>query len=166
MNVPIFIDDYMSTQDLLRNNKIRSYLRKTLNRWKAHDHEKKNILPFLHEILTSRIFIIVYLKRVEHRKTNAWRIPFFTLKEPSLALFDDFDPNNNAVKEIVVQIVPNQTIDPAAGSFNFSVADKNGKVLQAFGSAPLPEGIQTAETVILKGHVNQSGFCTHEVVAN
>lgn len=91
---------------------------------------------------------------------------YFNKKGAGLGSFDDFDPNNNAVKEIIVQIVPNQTIDPAAGSFNFSVADKNGKVLQAFGSAPLPEGIQTAETVILKGHVNQSGFCTHEVVAN
>jgi hypothetical protein len=90
----------------------------------------------------------------------------FYFAKSGLGSFDDFDPNNNAVKEILVQIIPNQTIDPAAGSFNFSVSDKNGKILQAFGSAPLPEDIQTAETVILKGHVNQSGFCTHEVVAD
>lgn len=89
---------------------------------------------------------------------------YFNKKGTDLGSFDDFDPNNNAVKEILVQIVPNQTIDPTGGNFNFSVSDKNGKVLQAFGSAPLPENIQTAEKVILKGHVNQSGFCTHEVV--
>jgi hypothetical protein len=89
---------------------------------------------------------------------------FYFVKSEGLGSFSDFDPNNNAVKEILVQIVPDQTINPAAGNFNFSVADKNGKILQAFGSASLPEGIQSAEVVILKGHVTQSGFCTHEVV--
>ena len=83
-----------------------------------------------------------------------------------LGSFDDFDPNNNAVKEIKVQVVPNQNINLQGGSFNFVVADKNGKTLQAFGSASLPQGIGEAETVILKGHVNQSGFCTHEVLAD
>jgi len=83
-----------------------------------------------------------------------------------LGSFDDFDPNNNAVKEIKVQVVPNQNINQQGGSFNFIVADKNGKTLQAFGSASLPQGIGEAETIILKGHVNQSGFCTHEVLAD
>lgn len=83
-----------------------------------------------------------------------------------LGSFDDFDPNNNAVKEIKVQVVPNQNINQQGGSFNFVVADKNGKTLQAFGSASLPKGIGEAETVILRGHVNQSGFCTHEVLAD
>ncbi len=83
-----------------------------------------------------------------------------------LGSFDDFDPNNNAVKEIKVQILPNQNISPEGGSFSFIVADKNGKTLQAFGSASLPQGIGEAETIILKGHVNQSGFCTHEVLAD
>lgn len=89
----------------------------------------------------------------------------FYFAKSGLGTFDSFDPNNTAVKEILVQIIPNQTIDPAAGSFNFSVADKNGKILQAFGSASLPQGIGESETIILKGHVNQSGFCTHEVLA-
>lgn len=83
-----------------------------------------------------------------------------------LGSFDDFDPNNNAVKEIKVQVVPNQNINQQGGSFNFVVADKNGKTLQAFGSASLPQGIGEAETIILRGHVNQSGFCTHEVLAD
>lgn len=83
-----------------------------------------------------------------------------------LGSFDDFDPNNNAVKEIKVQLVPNQNINQQGGSFSFIVADKNGKTLQAFGSASLPQGIGEAETIILKGHVNQSGFCTHEVLAD
>jgi hypothetical protein len=91
---------------------------------------------------------------------------FYFDKKAGLGSFDDFDPNNNAVKEIRVQIVQNQSISPSGGSFNFSVADKNGKILQAFGSASLPEDIQNAETIILKGHVNQSGFCTHEVIAD
>ncbi len=83
-----------------------------------------------------------------------------------LGSFDDFDPNNNAVKEIKVQVLPNQNISPEGGSFSFIVADKNGKTIQAFGSASLPQGIGEAETIILKGHFNQSGFCTHEVLAD
>jgi len=83
-----------------------------------------------------------------------------------LGSFDDFDPNNNAVKEIRVQVVPNQSFNQQGGSFSFSVADKNGKTLTAFGSASLPQGIGEAETIILKGHVNQSGFCTHEVLSD
>jgi cytochrome c-type biogenesis protein CcmE len=83
-----------------------------------------------------------------------------------LGSFDDFDPNNNAVKEIRVQVVPNQTFNQQGGSFSFSVADKNGKTLNAFGSASLPQSIGEAQTIILRGHVNQSGFCTHEVLAD
>jgi hypothetical protein len=90
---------------------------------------------------------------------------YFT-RGSDLGSFDDFDPNNNAVKEIKVQVVPNQNINQQGGSFSFIVADKNGKTLQAFGSASLPQGIGEAETIILKGHVNQSGFCTHEVLAD
>ena len=83
-----------------------------------------------------------------------------------LGSFDDFDPNNNAVKEIIVQVPPGQSFNQQGGSFSFIVADKYGKTLQAFGSASLPQGIGEAETIILKGHVNQSGFCTHEVLLN
>jgi hypothetical protein len=84
----------------------------------------------------------------------------------NLGSFDDFDPNNNAVKEIRVQVLPDQNINSQGGSFSFIVADKDGKTLQAFGSASLPQGIGEAKTIILKGHVNQSGFCTHEVLTD
>ena len=90
----------------------------------------------------------------------------FYFAKSGLGSFDDFDPNNNAVKEIRVQVLPNQNISTEGGSFSFIVADKDGKSLQAFGSASLPQGIGEAETIILKGHVNQSGFCTHEVLAD
>jgi hypothetical protein len=89
---------------------------------------------------------------------------FYFARGVDLGSFDDFDPNNNAVKEIKVQILPNQNTDSQGGSFSFVVADKNGKTLTAFGSASLPQGIGEAQTIILKGHVNQSGFCTHEVL--
>ena len=88
----------------------------------------------------------------------------FYFAKSGLGSFDDFDPNNNAVKEIRVQVLPNQNFNPEGGNFSFIVADKEGKTLQAFGSASLPQGIGEAETIILKGHVNQSGFCTHEVL--
>ena len=90
----------------------------------------------------------------------------FYFAKSGLGSFDDFDPNNNAVKEIKVKVLPNQNINSQSGSFAFIVADKDGKTLQAFGSASLPQGIGEAETIILKGHVNQSGFCTHEVLAD
>jgi stage V sporulation protein SpoVS len=90
----------------------------------------------------------------------------FYFAKSGLGSFDDFDPNNNAVKEIRVKVLPNQNINSQSGSFAFIVADKDGKTLQAFGSASLPQGIGEAETIILKGHVNQSGFCTHEVLAD
>jgi len=89
---------------------------------------------------------------------------FYFVKVEDLGSFSDFDPNNNAVKEIRVQVLPSQNISHQGGSFSFKVADKNGKTLQAFGSVILPQGIEEAETVILRGHVNQSGFCTHEVL--
>lgn len=90
----------------------------------------------------------------------------FYFAKSGLGSFDDFDPNNNAVKEIRVKVLPNQNINSQSGSFAFIVADKDGKTLQAFGSASLPQGIGEAETIILKGHVNQSGFCTHEVLTD
>jgi len=90
----------------------------------------------------------------------------FYFAKSGLGSFDDFDPNNNAVKEIRVKVLPNQNINSESGSFAFIVADKDGKTLQAFGSASLPQGIGEAETIILKGHINQSGFCTHEVLAD
>lgn len=90
----------------------------------------------------------------------------FYFAKSGLGSFDDFDPNNNAVKEIRVKVLPNQNINSESGSFSFIVADKDGKTLQAFGSASLPQGIGEAETIILKGHVNQSGFCTHEVLTD
>lgn len=88
---------------------------------------------------------------------------FYFVKGSDLGSFSDFDPNNNAVKEIKVTLLPNQEINQQTGNFSFMVSDKNGKTLQAFGSASLPKGIEEAKTIILKGHVNQSGFCTHEV---
>jgi hypothetical protein len=91
---------------------------------------------------------------------------FYFIKGSDLGSFSDFDPNNNAVKEIRVQVLDSQNISQQNGSFSFMVADKNGKTLQAFGSVNLPQGIEDAEIVILRGHVNQSGFCTHEVLLN
>ncbi len=107
---------------------------------------QKFILPTLFVVLIALIYSVYF------SKSNV------------LGSFSDFDVNNNAVKEIVVQVLPNQSINQQNGRFSFIVADRNGKTLQAFGSASLPQGISEAKTVVLKGHVNQSGFCTHEVL--
>lgn len=89
---------------------------------------------------------------------------FYFVKDDNLGSFSDFDPNNNAVKEIRVQVLDSQNISQQNGSFSFMVSDKNGKTLQSFGSVDLPKGIENSRIVILRGHVNQSGFCTHEVL--
>ena len=107
---------------------------------------QKLILPLLIVLIVFIIYTLYFARGVD------------------LGSFDDFDPNNNAVKEIRVQVLPNQNFNPEGGNFSFIVSDKDGKTLQAFGSASLPQGIGEAETIILKGHVNLSGFCTHEVL--
>ena len=88
----------------------------------------------------------------------------FYFAKSGLGSFDDFDPNNNAVKEIRVQLLVNRGIQQQGGDATFYVADKNGKEIMASGSVTLPAGFEKAAIIILKGHLSGNGFHVHEVL--
>ena len=85
-------------------------------------------------------------------------------KGAELGSYSDFDPNNNAVKEIRVELLADRGIEQSGGAVSFFTADRNGKVVQVSGELMLPEGFKNAKVIILKGHLNQSGFHGHEVL--
>jgi len=88
----------------------------------------------------------------------------FYFAKSGLGSFDDFDPNNTAVKEIRVQLVADRGITQQGEDVVFYAADKNGKIMMVNGHVSLPEGFDKAEVIILKGHLSGSSFHTHEVL--
>jgi cytochrome c-type biogenesis protein CcmE len=89
---------------------------------------------------------------------------FYFVKRKELGSFSDFDPNNSAVKEIRVQLLVDKGIEQNGGDVSFYVSDKDGKVVQVSGSFMLPEGFEKANIIILRGHLSQGGFHSHEVL--
>jgi cytochrome c-type biogenesis protein CcmE len=89
---------------------------------------------------------------------------FYFVKGDDLGSFLDFDPNNNAVKEIRVQLLVDRGIERNGVEVSFFTSDKNGKVVKVYGDAHLPDGFEAADVVILKGHLTQSGFHVHEIL--
>ena len=89
---------------------------------------------------------------------------FYFVKGAELGSYSDFDPNNNAVKEIRVMLLPDRGIEQQGGVVSFFTSDRNGKVVQVSGELTLPEGFENAKIIILRGHLSQSGFHAHEVL--
>ena len=87
----------------------------------------------------------------------------FYFAKSGLGSFDDFDPNNTAVKEIRVQLVVDRGVTQQGEDIVFYAADKNGKIMMVNGHVTLPNGFEKAEVIILKGHLSGSSFHTHEV---
>lgn len=83
-----------------------------------------------------------------------------------LGSFSDFDPNNNAVKEIRVQLIVDRGIQQQGGAAEFYVADKNGKVVLVNGEVSLPAGFEKAEIIIIKGHLSGGNFHVHEILVD
>lgn len=83
--------------------------------------------------------------------------------DKGLGSFTDFDPNNNAVKPIRVQLLYDRGINQQGGAVSFYVSDKDGKVVMVNGEFSLPEGFDSANEIIIKGHLSQNGFHAHEV---
>jgi hypothetical protein len=81
-----------------------------------------------------------------------------------LGSFSDFDPNNNAVKDIRVLLVAERgiTSNPGGGAVFFA-EDKNKNIVQV-NADKIPSGLETATTIILKGHLSQDSFHAHDVV--
>lgn len=107
---------------------------------------QKLILP----LLIVAVFILVY--------------KFYFTKSVELGSYSDFDPNNNAVKEIRVQLLVDRGIERQGSEVSFFTSDKNGKEVQVSGSFMLPEGFEKANVIILRGHLSQGGFHAHEVL--
>ena len=64
----------------------------------------------------------------------------FYFAKSGLGSFDDFDPNNNAVKEIRVQLLADREISQQGDDVVFYASDKNGKVMMVNGHVTLPRG--------------------------
>ena len=88
----------------------------------------------------------------------------FYFAKSGLGSFDDFDPNNTAVKEIRVQLVIDRGITQQGEDVVFYAADKKGKIMMVNGHVSLPDGFDKAEVIILKGHLSGDSFHTHEVL--
>lgn len=104
-------------------------------------------------ILPALLIVIVFL---------IYKIYFSSDK--TLGSFSDFDTNNNAVKPITVQLLKDRGINQQGGGVVFYVSDKNGQVVMVTGELNLPQGIESAEIITLKGHLTQSSFHTHEII--
>ena len=89
---------------------------------------------------------------------------FYFVKGESLGSYSDLDPNNSAVKEIRVQLLADRGIEQNGMQVSFFTADKNGKIVQVSGELMLPEGFESANVVILRGHLSGGGFHAHEVL--
>lgn len=88
-------------------------------------------------------------------------------KSEGLGSFADFDTNNNANKEIRVEIVREKGVnkDEASGSTSFYAKDRNG--VEVFVQAPLmlPPSFDMSDIVTLRGHLHKEYFHAAEVLA-
>lgn len=80
-----------------------------------------------------------------------------------LGSFSSFDTNNNANKDIVVQLVKDKKIEQSPEGFQFFVKDKDGKEVLVAAPADLPENFQDADKIILTGHLHPDHFHATEV---
>ena len=109
-------------------------------------HAQKLILPIL---LVAAILLVYNV--------------YFSPKE-GLGSFTDFDPNNSAVKDIRVKIVSEKGFEQTShGGAQFYTADKNNNVLLV-NADKVPQGIENADIVILRGHLSQTSFHAHDVL--
>ena len=96
-------------------------------------------------------------------------IVYFVYFAPSeeLGAFSDFDPNNNAVKDIKVLIVRDRGISPTGqGGATFFVSDKNNLIVQV-NADQVSANLETADILILRGHLSSGDvFHAHEVLTD
>ena len=109
----------------------------------------KNLQKFILPLLLIAVVFLIY--------------KIYFSPEKGLGSFSDFDPNNNAVKPITVELLQDRGISQEGGAVVFYVSDKNGQVMMVSGELKLPEGIETAKVVTLKGHLSQGSFHAHEI---
>ena len=88
----------------------------------------------------------------------------YFLPQKGLGSFSDFDPNNNANKDIKVKIVAEKGITKDQDVSIFYAADKNGTEVMVQAPLMLPQNIETTNEVILRGHLHQEYFHAAEVL--
>lgn len=101
---------------------------------------QKLILPVLIIIIIALVYIVYF-------------------STTGLGSFSDFDVNNSASKDIKVQVLKERGIT----NNTFYVVDKAGEVVMV-QSDHLPPGIESAQTVVLRGHLNKDSFHAHEIL--
>lgn len=109
---------------------------------------QKLILPLL---LAAAVFLIYSI--------------YFSPKK-GLGSFSDFDTNNNANKDIKVEVVRNKEIkkDSQNQIVTFYVKDKNGKEELVQAPLPLPDGFDNAKDIYLRGHLHAEYFHAAEIL--
>ena len=108
---------------------------------------QKLILPILIIVVLFLVYIVYFAPTEE------------------LGSFKDFDPNNNAVKDIKVLLDAEKGINKTAqGGATFYVTDKHKSVFQV-NADKIPGNIESAEILILRGHLSANNiFHAHEVL--
>ena len=84
--------------------------------------------------------------------------------QKGLGSFSDFDPNNNANRDIKVKIVQEKGITKDQQATIFYVVDKNGTEVMVQAPLMLPQDIETTDEVILRGHLHKEYFHAAEVL--
>ena len=84
---------------------------------------------------------------------------FIYFSSEDLGTFSDFDVNNSASKDIKVQVLQDRGIN----NNTFYVADITGKIVMV-QTDHLPPGIESAQIVVLRGHLNKESFHAHEIL--
>jgi cytochrome c-type biogenesis protein CcmE len=92
-------------------------------------------------------------------------LTYFTQKE-GLGSFSDFDTNNNANKDIRVEIVTERGIkkDEVNGATVFYGRDKNGMEVLIQAPLMLPPSFEMNTIVTLRGHLHKEYFHAAEVM--
>ncbi len=92
---------------------------------------------------------------------------YFSPKK-DLGLFSDFDPNNNANKDIRVIYVVEKGVrmDPQSGGSLFYARDRDGIEMLIQGPRDLPPGMSEAESIVLRGHLHHEYFHAAGVYAD
>jgi cytochrome c-type biogenesis protein CcmE len=82
-----------------------------------------------------------------------------------LGLYSNFDTNNNANKDIRVSVVQEKGIksDPQNHNVTFFAVDGEGVENLVQAPFPLPEGVESSDVIILKGHLHEDHFHAVEV---
>jgi hypothetical protein len=107
---------------------------------------QKLILPILVIVIIALVYVV-----------------YFSPDE-GLGLFADFDTNNSAVKDIKVQVLTDRGINSnPGGGANFYTVDKAGTIVLV-NADHIPVGIESAKTVVLRGHLNKESFHAHDVL--